>query len=147
MQRTSFKDMRCPIAQTLEVIGDWWTPLILRDIAFGVTRFDAIQRDLGISRKVLTERLTKLVEHEVVQRVPYTETPTRYDYVLTEKGLDLGQVLLAMKAWGDRWTLGGEGETWEIRHEPCGAVTPITQRCTGCGEPLRLPELSRVTVG
>lgn len=136
MQRTSFKDMRCPIAQTLEVIGDWWTPLILRDIAFGLTRFDAIQRDLGISRKVLTDRLTSLLEHEVLERVPYSEKPARYDYVLTEKGADLGQVLLAMKAWGDRWALGDEGTRVEIRHRTCGGMTAVQLRCGCCGEEL-----------
>jgi DNA-binding HxlR family transcriptional regulator len=100
-----FDQMSCPIAQTLAVIGERWTPLILRDVAFGLTRFDTIQRELGISRKVLTERLAGLVEHGVLERTPYQEAPTRYDYTLTEKGADLCKVLLAMQAWGNRWML------------------------------------------
>lgn len=105
MAGTPFDEMHCPIAQTLAVIGERWTPLILRDIAFGLTRFDAIQRELGISRKVLAERLAGLVEHGVLERTPYQEGPTRYDYTLTEKGVDLCKVLLAMRDWGNRWML------------------------------------------
>ena len=104
MPRTAFAQMDCPIARTADVIGDWWTPLILRDVHVGLTRFDAIQADLGISRKVLTQRLAGLVEHGVLERVPYQSRPERFDYRLTEKGRDLADVLLAMKAWGERWT-------------------------------------------
>jgi len=79
MPRTSLDHMNCSIARTLDVIGDAWTPLILRDIAFGITRFDAIQRDLGISRKVLSERLASLVEHGVLMREPYQDKSVCYD--------------------------------------------------------------------
>ncbi|MTD44808.1 transcriptional regulator [Conexibacter sp. W3-3-2] len=141
MQRTSFEEFMCPIAQTLEVIGEWWTPLILRDIAFGLTRFDEIQRNLGISRKVLTERLNGLVEAGVLKRQAYSEKPPRHDYFLTEKGADLGAILLAMKAWGDRWSLPGK-PTVEVRHETCGGITGVELRCTCCGEPLNALDLT-----
>lgn len=104
MQRTSFAGNDCPIARTLDVIGEWWTPLILRDIHRGITRFDALQASLGISRKVLTQRLGTLLEHGVIERVAYQEHPRRYDYVLTDKGRSLGHVLRAMITWGERWT-------------------------------------------
>jgi DNA-binding HxlR family transcriptional regulator len=134
MGRTSFDQMNCSIARTLEVIGDAWTPLILRDIAFGITRFDAIQRDLGISRKVLSERLAALVEHGVLQRVAYQEKPARYDYFPTEKGADLAVVLLSMQAWGDRWVFGEDRAPLVFRHETCGEVTSVVPACSHCGE-------------
>jgi DNA-binding HxlR family transcriptional regulator len=103
MPRTSYEEIDCPIARTLEVIGEWWTPMILRDVNLGITRFDAIQRDLGVSRKVLAQRLAALVDEGVLERVPYQDNPPRHDYRLTDKGRDLGAVLLAMAAWGRRW--------------------------------------------
>lgn len=136
MPRVSLHQMNCSIARTLDVIGDAWTPLILRDVAFGVTRFDAIQRDLDISRKVLSERLAALVEHGVLQRVPYQDKPARYDYVPTEKGADLAFVLLAMQAWGNRWAFGDGGAPVQIRHESCGALVDVVPSCSHCGEQL-----------
>jgi len=142
MARTSFDHMNCAIARTLNVIGDAWTPLILRDIAFGITRFDAIQRDLGLSRKVLSERLATLVDDGVLQRVAYQEKPTRYDYYPTEKGLDLANVLLAMRAWGDRWAFGEDGPPLLIRHEPCGQMVEAVPACSHCGERLVASDLT-----
>ena len=142
MARTTLDQMNCSIARTLDVVGDAWTPLILRDIAFGITRFDAIQRDLDISRKVLSERLAALVEHGVLQRVPYQEKPARYDYFPTEKGADLAFVLLAMQAWGDRWAFGDEGAPILIRHESCGAVVNVIPSCSNCGEQLSVADVT-----
>ncbi len=142
MGRTSLDRMNCSIARTLDVIGDSWTPLILRDVAFGITRFDAIQRDLGISRKVLSERLGALVEHGVLTRVPYQDKPARHDYHPTEKGADLAFVLLAMQAWGDRWAFGETGPPVLFRHEPCGAVTSPVPACSHCGEQLAAADLT-----
>ena len=142
MPRTSLDHMNCSIARTLDVIGDAWTPLILRDIAFGITRFDAIQRDLGISRKVLSERLASLVEHGVLQRVPYQEKPVRYDYYATEKGADLASVLLAMQAWGDRWLFDVGAAPVVIRHETCGAVMSPVAMCPECGEKLEFADIT-----
>jgi DNA-binding HxlR family transcriptional regulator len=140
MPRASLDEMNCSIARTLDVIGDSWTPLILRDIAFGITRFDAIQRDLDISRKVLSERLASLVEHGVLQRAAYQEKPLRYDYFPTEKGADLAFVLLAMQSWGDRWTSGDAGAPILIRHESCGEVVEVVPSCSHCGERISLAD-------
>ena len=113
MQRTSFGEMPCSIARTLDVIGEPWSPLILRDVSVGINRFDQLQADLGISRKVLTERLHHLVEQGVLERRPYDRRP-RYEYHLTKKGVELVDLLMVMNAWGDKW-LAGEGR-------PAGAV-------------------------
>ena len=128
--------MSCSVARTLDVVGERWTALIVRDILVGVSRFEPICRDLGISRKVLSERLTDLEEHGVIERVAYQEHPRRYDYVLTEKGVDLAYVLLAMKVWGDRWVAGENGPPMVLRHERCGAVADVRPACSSCGEPL-----------
>ena len=116
MQRTSFRDVNCSIAQCLEVIGDWWTMLIVRDALFGVSRFDDFQARLGISRSVLNQRLNHLVRHGVLERVPYQEHPPRYDYRLTPKGRDLWTVATAMRQWGDRWA--ARGPLVETVHAP-----------------------------
>jgi DNA-binding HxlR family transcriptional regulator len=142
MTRTPLDHMNCSIARTLDVIGDAWTGLILRDIALGITRFDALQRDLGISRKVLSERLASLVEHDVLQRVPYQEKPARYDYYPTEKGADLGYVLLAMQTWGNRWIFGEQGPPLLLRHESCGATIEAVSACSNCGEQLSVADLT-----
>jgi DNA-binding HxlR family transcriptional regulator len=103
MRRASFEELNCSVAQTLEVVGDWWSLLIVRDIFFGVTRFDDIQRRLGIARNTLTDRLDWLSDHAVLTRVPYGDSGNRHEYRLTEKGRDLQPVLMAMVAWGDTW--------------------------------------------
>jgi len=133
VKRTSVKDMNCSVAQCLEVIGDWWTPLIVRDLLFGVRRFDDIQERLGISRNVLTQRLELLVDHDIVERRPYQEHPPRFDYVLTERGRDLWPVIQAMKQWGDRWA-APDGHPVDTVHVPCDHVTTIVPACGHCGE-------------
>ena len=100
MQRTSFREMNCSVAQCLEVVGEWWSMLIVRDLFLGVTRFDRFHERLGISRNILTDRLDNLVEHGVLERHPYQENPVRYDYTLTEKGQDLWLVLTAIYSGG-----------------------------------------------
>ena len=142
MRRTSFDEVTCSIARTAEVIGDWWTPLILRDLLIGITRFDAIHRNLGVSRKVLTQRLSALVEHGIVERQPYQENPTRYDYFLTEKGVDLAMVLLAMQAWGDRWVFGEDAAPVVVRHDRCGQTARPVPTCSSCGEALQPSEVT-----
>ncbi|MEU6926784.1 winged helix-turn-helix transcriptional regulator [Streptomyces sp. NPDC046631] len=109
-QRTSLADADCAIAQALDVVGDWWTLLIVRDAARGVHRFDALQEELGVSRKVLTERLRLLVDAGVLSREPYQDRPPRYEYRLTRRGRALLPVLIALQDWGDTWVLG-DGET------------------------------------
>jgi len=135
MQRTNFSDMACSIARTLDVIGEPWSPLVLRDIWAGFTRFEQIQADLGISRKVLTERLNHLVENGVLERRPYDNRP-RYEYVLTEKGTELLDMLMAMAGWGDRWLAGETGPPVLYRHHTCGEIAKATLQCAHCGEPM-----------
>ncbi len=141
MQRTRFGDMACSLARTLDVAGEPWSPLIIRNVWVGITRFDDLQRDLGISSKVLTERLNWLVDQGMLERRPYSERPPRYDYVLTEKGLEFCDVLLAVIAWGDRWTAGEAGPPALFRHRSCGEFTHAELRCAHCGEPLRASEV------
>ncbi|MFJ9516999.1 winged helix-turn-helix transcriptional regulator [Kitasatospora sp. NPDC101801] len=103
-------DDNCAIARSLDVVGDAWTLLILRDVARGLHRFDLLQHELGLSRKVLTERLHLLVDAEVLAREPYQDRPPRYEYRLTPRGRALLPVLVALQDWGDTWLLG-PGET------------------------------------
>jgi DNA-binding HxlR family transcriptional regulator len=128
--------MVCSIARTLDTAGEPWSPLIIRDVWVGLTRFDQLQRDLGISRKVLAERLKWLVAQGVLEQRVYSERPLRHEYLLTEKGWELADVLLAIAAWGDRWTAGEAGPPVLRRHRTCGEVTQAELRCARCGEPL-----------
>lgn len=136
MQRTRFGDMVCSIARTLDVIGEPWSPLILRDVWVGIRRFDEIQADLGISRKVLTERLNRLVEADVLAREQYSERPARSHYVLTEKGTELVELLMVMAKWGDRWTAGHAGPPVLYRHRACGEVAHVDLHCSACDRPM-----------
>ncbi len=105
MQRTDFSQENCPIARTLDLVGEWWSLLIIREAFLGVTRYDDFQRRLGISRNALTDRLRKLVEGGVLARQPVAEGARREVYVLTEMGSDLITVVVAMLQWGDRWLI------------------------------------------
>ena len=144
MQRTSFRDMNCSVAQSLEVVGEWWSMLIVRDAFFGVTRFDDFQERLGISRNVLNQRLSHLVEAGVLERVPYSEHPPRYDYRLTEKGRDLWPVITAMRQWGDRWEGREGGRPVELLHKSCGHLVDVVSTCSACGEELTLRDVRAV---
>src|ERR1700710_2567890 len=135
MQRTSFREMACSIARTLDVIGEPWSPLILRDVWVGMRRFDELQADLGISRKVLTERLNPLVDEGVLERRPYDRRP-RYEYHLTAKGTELVDLLMIMVGWGDRWLAGEAGPPVLYRPHACGGVRSVELPCSHCGEPM-----------
>ncbi|WP_243048238.1 helix-turn-helix domain-containing protein [Dyella sp. RRB7] len=102
MQRKRFEDMTCPIARSLERVGEWWSMLILRDAFYGLTRFDEFQSSLGIAPNMLSRRLGALVEAGLLERRRYSERPVRYEYVLTPRGLDFRPVLLSLMAWGSR---------------------------------------------
>lgn len=120
----------------MAVVGEPWSPLVVRDVYRGLTRFEEIQADLGISRKVLTERLRHLVEHGVLERKPYGQG-SRHEYVLTQMGLELVDVLMVMVKWGDAWLDEGAGAPIVYRHQTCGAVSRVDLRCAHCGEPMR----------
>ena len=141
MQRTDFAQMTCSIARSLAVAGEPWSPLVLRDVWVGINRFDDLQRDLGVSRKVLTERLKHLVEAGMLERRAYSTRPARYEYVLTRKGLEFVDVLMAMAAWGDRWTAGEAGPPVLRRHRACGQITQVELRCSVCGETLHAADV------
>jgi DNA-binding HxlR family transcriptional regulator len=133
MRRKSFEEMHCSVAQTLEVVGEWWTMLIIRDCFLGITRFDEFHQRLGISRNILTERLDHLVGAGVLTRVPYQSNPVRHDYRLTDKGRDLWLVLTAMREWGDRWA-AEDGPPVIVEHKGCDHETTIVPTCSSCGE-------------
>jgi DNA-binding HxlR family transcriptional regulator len=102
MERKSFGRMQCPIARSLERVGEWWSILILRDAFAGLTRFDQFQASLGIAPNILARRLNTLVESGLLERSRYTDRPPRYEYVLTERGRDFRQVVVALYAWGNK---------------------------------------------
>jgi DNA-binding HxlR family transcriptional regulator/peroxiredoxin len=106
VKRADLADADCGIAQALGVIGDWWTFLVVRDVAGGVTRFDGLQRELGVSRRALAERLASLVAHGVLEKRAYSQHPPRYDYLLTPKGEGLLPALIALQDWGTRHVMG-----------------------------------------
>jgi DNA-binding HxlR family transcriptional regulator len=141
VQRTQFADLTCSIARTLDVVGEPWSPLILRDVWVGIRRFDAIQADLGISRKVLTERLNWLQECGVLERQEYSSRPPRYEYLLTDKGAQLCDVLLVMAGWGDRWLAGDAGAPVLYRHHSCGEISHAELRCSHCQQPISVNDI------
>ena len=108
MLKRDYPTQYCPVASTLEVIGERWTLLIIRDVFLGIRRFEDLQRDLGVARNILQVRLERLVEEGILVKRPYQERPLRSEYRLTEKGADLWPVLVAMLQWGDRHALEGE---------------------------------------
>jgi DNA-binding HxlR family transcriptional regulator len=140
------REQDCSIARTLEVIGDRWTLLILRDSFRGVRRFDEFHRDLGIARNLLTDRLTKLVGHGVLERRLYQRRPDRYEYRLTPRGRDLSPALVALMRWGDQYLCDDSGPPLVLVHQRCGE--PLDQRfiCWTCDETLT-PTAIRSTPG
>ncbi len=133
--------MHCSLAQSLEVIGDWWTPLILRDLFLGLHRFEELAVDLGISRNLLASRLDGLVEHGIVERERYSEHPPRDRYVLTDAGNDLVPIIAALTAWGDRWVPPPGGPPLRFRHDTCDhRCTPVVS-CSHCGDPITADDL------
>jgi DNA-binding HxlR family transcriptional regulator len=141
MQRTRFGDMACSIARTMDVIGEPWSPLILRNVYVGLNRFEPLQQSLGISRKVLAERLKWLVGNGVLERVEYSDRPPRHEYTLTEKGWELCDLLMVMVRWGDRWTAGEAGPPVLYRHRACGEISHVEPRCSVCGGPMHATDV------
>lgn len=133
MQRTSFAQMQCSLARGLELIGDWWSPLIIRDLYLNVTRFDDLVADLGISRNLLARRLKALTRHGVIERREYQKRPRRYEYRLTRAGLELVPAIVALTAWGDRWARPKEGSPLHFVHTTCGKRFSPRVTCSACG--------------
>ena len=128
----TYEDQNCSIARTLEVLGDRWTMLVMRDAFLRVRRFEDFQRELGIARNVLTDRLNRLVEEGILERVRYQDRPARFEYRLTEKGIDLWPVMMTMMQWGDRY-YAPEGRPRIIRHRDCGGELIDHLKCSKCG--------------
>jgi len=133
MLGSQYDNQVCSIAGALEVIGERWSLLIVRDVFLGLRRFDEIQADLGIARNVLNTRLTKLVEQGVLERRRYTERPPRHEYRLTDKGLDLWPTMVALMQWGDRHTVPPAGPPVVLEHRGCGGAVDEHRVCEQCG--------------
>jgi DNA-binding HxlR family transcriptional regulator len=138
MRRTSFEDMNCSVAQSLEQIGEWWTMLILRDALLGVRRFEDFQSRLGIARNILSARLETLVEHGIMERRPYSERPLRHEYVLSAKGRALWPVMTALRQWGDEWVYDADAHPIVLVHDTCGHACASVPHCSQCDEELTL---------
>ena len=138
---STFAGFACSIARTIDVVGEWWSPLILRDLFAGMSRYDELQRDLGIASNVLAARLQTLRDAGLVERTPDPADARRWCYALTEQGRDLYPVLLALMAWGDKWQAAPGQQPVLVRHKRCGAVTAAVPACSVCREPLALDEL------
>ena len=138
MKRTPFAEWPCSVARAVDILGDWWTPLVLREAYYGVRRFDDFQSSLGIGRNILTQRLNRLVDEGLLARRPYQDKPLRNEYVLTDKGRDFFPVLMAMVHWGDTWLSEEAGPPITLHHTTCDHDTHAEVVCAHCKEPLEL---------
>jgi DNA-binding HxlR family transcriptional regulator len=134
-KRRNFDQMNCSIARALDVVGEWWTLLVIREAFRGVRRFDGFVERLGIAPNILTVRLRRLVEHGVFEERAYQERPPRVEYRLTAKGRDLYPVIVALLGWGDRWYAEG-GPPVVLVHTTCGRRADAQLVCSHCGEKL-----------
>ena len=134
MLKNTYEGQVCSIARSLELIGERWTLLIVRDIFRRKRRFDEIQQSLGVARNVLANRLDRLVEQGIIEKRLYQERPPRYEYFLTEKGIDLWPVLASLIKWGDKHEPGEHGPPATLRHKDCGGEISDHFICEDCGE-------------
>jgi len=146
MLGNDYKTQTCSIAGALEVVGERWSLLIVRDVFLGLRRFDQIQSDLGIARNVLQARLQRLTEQGVLERSPYQQRPPRHEYRLTDKGLDLWPIVVSLMQWGDRHTPPAGGPAVILEHRGCGGRIDEHRICERCGERLG-PRDSRALPG
>jgi DNA-binding HxlR family transcriptional regulator len=128
-----YPEQTCSIAGALEVVGERWSLLIVRDVLLGVRRFEELQADLGVARNVLQTRLTRLLEHGVLEKRLYQERPKRYEYRLTEKGLDLWPTIVALLQWGDKHAAPEAGPPVLLEHRECGGAVDQHRICQACG--------------
>ncbi|MFN8149905.1 MAG: helix-turn-helix domain-containing protein [Solirubrobacterales bacterium] len=132
MDRSDFDSSNCSIARTLGIVGEKWTLLIIRESFYGATRFEQFHDTLGCPRNLLSQRLGLLVEEGILVRSEYREpgSRARMEYHLTDKGMDLKHVLLALREWGDRNEVGCEGRPVITRHAGCGGELSLTLSCS-----------------
>ncbi len=140
MLHRTYEDQNCSIARSLELIGERWTILIVRDAFLGIRRFDDFQQSLGVSRGVLVDRLSRLVEAGIFERRRYQERPERYEYRLTDKGRDLWPMTIALLKWGDRY-YAENGPPRVILHRGCGGEVTEHLTCAKCGAELTAREV------
>jgi DNA-binding HxlR family transcriptional regulator len=145
MAHVKIADEQCTIARPAALLGERWTLLLLRQVFLGTRRFEDFHSTMDISRSVLTDRLAELVEQGVLRRVAYEGHPrVRYEYRLTEKGIDLYPVLMALRDWGAKWMAPEDGVSFELHHHDCGGGVRAKVECTSCGTELTARDV-RVT--
>jgi DNA-binding HxlR family transcriptional regulator len=130
----TYDDQVCSVARALEVLGERWTLLVVRDALLGLSRFDDFQNSLGVARNVLTDRLARLVEAGVMEKVPYQQRPLRYEYRLTTAGRELAVPVVGLMQWGDRHLAGPAGPPRLTRHRGCGGALQVELVCAQCHE-------------
>ena len=146
-KRRTPSTLNCGIARALDVVGDAWTMLILRDVFNGVVRFDALQKSLGVASNVLASRLRNLEERGILERHEFREVPPRVEYAPTAKGAELYPVLLTLKQWGDRWELPrGRVAPYQYVHVSCGHPAGPMLVCEHCATPVSAENLKREPV-
>jgi DNA-binding HxlR family transcriptional regulator len=141
MKKKSFADMPCPIAHSLEHVGDWWNILILRDLSYGLSRFDELQKSLGIASNTLTRRLSGLIESGLVERRAYSDKPPRYDYLLTERGRDFRPVVLTLMKWGSKH-FSPAGSNIELIDEASGEPVDLVLADANTGKRINMRDHS-----
>jgi DNA-binding HxlR family transcriptional regulator len=144
MLPNDYANQTCSIAAALEVVGERWSLLIVRDVLLGVRRFDELQANLGIARNVLQTRLQRLVEQGVLERLRYHERPPRFEYVLTDKGLDLWPTIVALMQWGDEHARPQAGVPVMLEHRGCGGAVDSHRMCDSCGARLEVRDVRAV---
>ena len=136
MDVRSFPRDWCPVGAAVDYFGDRWMLLVLREAFFGVRQFEELLRNTGAARNILTNRLGRLVEGGILEKQLYSERPPRSEYRLTEKGIDLWPVIIAMSSWGQKWGELEAGPPIRLEHKGCGAVMEPRLTCPECGEAL-----------
>ena len=144
MLHRDYPALDCSVAKALEVIGERWSLLIVRSVMHGNRRFGEMQESLGIARNVLSSRLQRLVDEEILERRAYQESPPRYEYFLTQKGLDLWPALIALLNWGDRYSPDPDGPRRLIVHKECGGTVSERGICESCGKLLTARDAKQV---
>jgi DNA-binding HxlR family transcriptional regulator len=139
--RTRFKHENCSVAQALEVLGDWWTLLVVREAFFGTRRFADFEKALGISKNILAKRLEHLVRYGVLERIDAGLHGVRYEYVLSPMGKDLATVLTALRQWADRWVVGPGNEPLLVYDRRTGRPIPRLRISGEDGQPLSARDL------
>ncbi len=141
MLGNDYENQMCSVAGALEVVGERWSLLIVRDVMLGLHRFDQLQESLGIARNVLQKRLERLLSQGVLERRLYQERPARYEYRLTEKGLDLWPAMVALMKWGDKYTATEAGPPVLLEHRGCGGAVDEHRICAVCSARLSVRDV------